>query len=702
MPVPVFEFTDRAIPVVQIGQFQNAFSGRDRWGRGRWGVGHWGSPLGPAIWTDVTCEVHEITTNTGRGSASDTFVPGTAELVASNLSGWGDADTPIESSYFVDDFDRNGIDLDGFGGDLDYNWVAWPQMVTFRPDSQELVVSRTDSLVTIGASLVNLGGGAVPRPRPEDPTDPAGTQFGQGWGLWGLPYPGDQFLEVDVTGLQAPTAGEPLASSTIELYTHLVAGSLAAQVAIIHWQPAWTDPADTGTLTWTIGRRNSSGTLTTLASGTVGYGAEGFPFLTRFRFEAYADGDLLLLHDGRRLGDAADPAPPVGDRIAVYAAFADGTVPDDPDLRPGALPDGTPRFETLTAGSNLPVPILLEPGTLIRVGVTHAVQGLVWFFHGYVDGLVPVYDPTRTDTVRIECIDALGEVGRTTVLDSFVFHTPATPGNPAGGFRSEELECGQRVARLLNRAGWRAGLSTVDEDSTLTQDTGNETRMLDLLTQTADSCGGAIYGGPTNGHVVFRHQDWQWFEPDSPPDAYITNHPPDPDEFAGPVACPSGWERSWHRADMTTWVQLTNVESFVVQQSNASAIARYGREEKSRSLVTLRPDDLKRLGRRLLMLRGPAKFPRVEAVVFDAATSTAALDLMTSATFTRPSRYRCQLRSDADFKFDSQYLVTGVRHRMARDRWQCRLALDVAAPFAIHGGHWGRARWGRNDWGRYR
>jgi hypothetical protein len=153
---------------------------------------------------------------------------------------------------------------------------------------------------------------------------------------------------------------------------------------------------------------------------------------------------------------------------------------------------------------------------------------------------------------------------------------------------------------------------------------------------------------------------------------------------------------------MTTWVQITNVEDFRFQGGNPTGIARWGREELTRNVVTWQHDDVKRLGHRFLRLRGPAKFPRVEAVLFDAATGDAQLDLMTSATFTRPSRYRCQLRSEGDWKFDEEYLVTGVRHRISPDRWQCRLALDVAAPWAIHGGHWGKARWGREDWGQIR
>ena len=51
------------------------------WGSGLWGVVDW-----EVIWSDLTCEVHEITTNTGRGGATDRFVPGTATIVASNVN----------------------------------------------------------------------------------------------------------------------------------------------------------------------------------------------------------------------------------------------------------------------------------------------------------------------------------------------------------------------------------------------------------------------------------------------------------------------------------------------------------------------------------------------------------------------------------------------------------------------------------------
>ena len=85
MSTPTFEFTDRAAPIVQFGRPERP-TGDDRWQTAHWGEGFWGkADWEPLIWTDLTCEIHQINTNTGRGSASDRFVPGTAHIIASNV-----------------------------------------------------------------------------------------------------------------------------------------------------------------------------------------------------------------------------------------------------------------------------------------------------------------------------------------------------------------------------------------------------------------------------------------------------------------------------------------------------------------------------------------------------------------------------------------------------------------------------------------
>ena len=79
MPVPTFEFTNRVVPIVQMGRFQRLYRGKDRWGQAAWGVAKWGRAPGILYepqWAEVTCDVHEVTTDTGRSSASDRFAAG--------------------------------------------------------------------------------------------------------------------------------------------------------------------------------------------------------------------------------------------------------------------------------------------------------------------------------------------------------------------------------------------------------------------------------------------------------------------------------------------------------------------------------------------------------------------------------------------------------------------------------------------------
>jgi hypothetical protein len=223
-------------------------------------------------------------------------------------------------------------------------------------------------------------------------------------------------------------------------------------------------------------------------------------------------------------------------------------------------------------------------------------------------------------------------------------------------------------------------------------------RAVELLTQTAESCGGAVYGDPQTGQVVFRARDWQAWDPASPPDGYITNMA----SPAGALAvCPSTWERSWKREEMSTRVTYTSGLGEKWFFANSDAETRFGVEPYDRTLVAIEARILRKLGRRQLRLRGPGAFPRVNAVLLDAATGDAAVDVMTVSTFTVPSRYVCGLNIDGATVFDRQFLVTGVRHTITRDRWQCRLGLDIADVFATKGARWGIGHWGRTGdvWG---
>jgi hypothetical protein len=528
-------------------------------------------------------------------------------------------------------------------------------------------------------------------PRPGATTMIAGYQ-GAGAAKWALPYAGDHFVEAVVSGLAAPVPVFGGAHILVELAVHLAAGSLESQVAGFEWN------AGTGVLSWWLRKRNPDGSWAgaVLASGSrPAVGPDGFADVAVLRVEAdtappgeTGPGELRIFHQGVRLATVADPTPPTGEHVAIYSDY----------LSAGARP-GPTRFEEVTAGTHAPSPIYLEPGVLIRIGVYHQRYDYRWFFRGYCDSLTPVYVPGQDDTVRIECIDALGEVGRIPVPDYQVVR---------------ELEATDRVTHILNEAEWPVALRALDDDATI-MEAGGGGRVIDVLTQIAESCGGAVYGGINSGDVVFRRKDWQGYDPDDDPvDGYITNRPAEAIDFTGLVVCPSGWERSWDRQDMSTRVTYSNQSGEEVVYRNADAERRWGIEPYDRTLVTVYQHDMKVLAQRQLRLRGPDKFPRVEAVLLDAATDDDALDLMALATFdrpgNRPSNYRCQHRRDGGFVFNERMMVTGLRHVIKPGQWTLRMALDLAAPFIAEGGRWGdedrplarSGRWGRDTWGHAR
>lgn len=507
---------------------------------------------------------------------------------------------------------------------------------------------------------------------------------GAGCALWEADFPGNQYVEATVSGLRAPDELWPASNTRVELALMANTLNLAAKVAVFDWVPDWDDPAFTGRLSWRVERRAPDGSVAaTIISGIVDYGAEGFPASVRFRFEVDVALDVRVFLDGGLLGSGSDPPVPLfaGQRIGIFASFFAG------GLSYGRTDQmGPPRFEQVTGGSNIPVPIYLEPGVLVRIGVDHQVYGVHWLFHGYVDAIVPVYDPVRQAVANIECIDALGEMGRLPIED-------------IGGVDPEEAW--ERVWRLVSETTWPPAWAEVDDDATwMSNQNTRPDRAIELLTQTAESCGGAMFGDPETGHIVFRARDWQAWDPDDPPHGWITNgsHPSAPGILA---VCPSTWERSWRREDMTTRISFGGGYATSGFYTNPEAEARYGIEAYERTLVCVEQRILDKLGHRQLKLRGPGAFPRVAAVNIAATTGDAAVDMLTLTTFTLPSRYQCGLVIDGQTVFDRQYLVTGLRHTIERDSWTCRMELDIADVFATNGARWGKGHWSRpgDVWG---
>jgi hypothetical protein len=324
-----------------------------------------------------------------------------------------------------------------------------------------------------------------------------------------------------------------------------------------------------------------------------------------------------------------------------------------------------------------PGELTVRPGRPIRISVNHVVFGRRTLFRGFIDEMVPTYNPDGIDTVELVCIDALGEVNRTKMVPLAV---PVGAGETASA----------RVARILDAAGWTPRDVLPSPETLLATDLGGQ--VADLLGVTADSAGGVVFGD-LSGRVAFRPRDWQTYVPADPVDATIGN-------VAGDV-CPTRWERPFIRADITTRAIIGRDRETAVTVDDTDAITRYGVEPFERTdLVNDTDTSFVLLAERVLQTRGAGTAPRVRSVSLDASTSDAALDLMATVDVYEPSRYRCRLvhPEPRGTVFDDVYFATGVGFDMDRDGWRLELNLDVAAPFAVAGGRWDHDYWDAATW----
>ena len=164
-----------------------------------------------------------------------------------------------------------------------------------------------------------------------------------------------------------------------------------------------------------------------------------------------------------------------------------------------------------------------------------------------------------------------------------------------------------------------------------------------------------------------------------------------------PDVCPVEWERPFDRADFATRVIIGRDLDTAQTFDDAQAQLLYGIEPfdlltESDSAITL-------LGQRILSVRSALTAPRIRSVTLNAATSDAALDLMTSADVYKPSRYRCRLQYPRGLVFDAQHLATAVVHEVSAGSWQLDMNLDLAAPWQATGAHWDQAGWDVSLWG---
>lgn len=320
----------------------------------------------------------------------------------------------------------------------------------------------------------------------------------------------------------------------------------------------------------------------------------------------------------------------------------------------------------------------LRPGRAIRFGMEHVVYGLDWLWRGFIDSMVPTYDPFLEDTVRLECVDALGEVNRVKLAGLPVPQPPE--------------QAGARVTTILDWAQWPEQKRQIAAASTVLLESDLAGQVADLLGVAADSIGGVIYGD-TNADIVLRNRNWQSYPAGEPVDGTIGNWPGD--------VCPVQWERPYDRADITTRVLLSRPGDDVARvYDDDPAQLLFGIEPFERSDLLTRDDaELDRLGHRLLTTRGMNTAPRIRAVTLDASTAPNALDLMCAVDVFQPSRYRCRLQLPRGEVFDAEHYATGAHHTITRDQWTLRLDLDTSEAYAADGARWDRAPgWDRSTW----
>ena len=182
--------------------------------------------------------------------------------------------------------------------------------------------------------------------------------------------------------------------------------------------------------------------------------------------------------------------------------------------------------------------------------------------------------------------------------------------------------------------------------------------------------------------------------PDTPPDAVVGNI------GAGDI-CPSSWHLAHDRADIITRVILARFGDTVDRvYDNPPGQLIYGIETYEASdLMCVSTGELNIIADRLFRTRGYQIGSRVDRLVINASTGNAALDLMTTASAFKPSRWRCRHLQARGTIFDAELFVTGIRHEITPTSWVTAFDLDAAAPWAATAAQgWDGALWDRGLW----
>jgi hypothetical protein len=405
----------------------------------------------------------------------------------------------------------------------------------------------------------------------------------------------------------------------------------------------------------------------------------------------------------------------------------------------------------------------IRPGRSLRVGVQLGAAAPVYLWAGYIDAANPTYDATEGARLILECIDAKGDAGRADVaavatavgagetVTTRIGRILTAAGWPSyrrgvetSGVTLIATELGGQCVDLLNLAADSAGgcvfgdvgvndgdprvvyknreFANYPSDTALTGTIGDfgypgvPGHFLSTLTVVEDPDGSGLLDTPDESAVedpagsgLVYIGDEGVIEVEDPAGSglyrtvneYVPGIPAD--------TCPSNWELSFARSDITTKVFLarqtdetpreypTSTQLADLSTGTKAGLSMFGVEPFERTdLDTLNNVDLDFLGERILTTRSWKHMPRVAAVTVTAkASAPETIGTLAAASPFTPARFRCQHRIDDRDVFDRVMFVTGVEHSITPYGWEARIALDDAAPFLVGGAH--PARWDQTD-----
>lgn len=329
-----------------------------------------------------------------------------------------------------------------------------------------------------------------------------------------------------------------------------------------------------------------------------------------------------------------------------------------------------------------PTLLSVRPGRPIRIGVSIDAGPTSWLWRGYVDAADPGYEPEMGSIVTLSCIDAKGEAGRANAAG---LATPVGAGETVT----------TRIGRVLDATNWPAYRRDLAASSVTLLPTSLGGTVTDLVDLAADSAGGAVFGD-INGRVAYRARSWQTYAPGAPFDATVGN-------VDATDVCPSSWDVSFAREDITTQVQIgRHSDAAPLVFNDVEGQTLYGVEPYDRTdLETQSVLVLNSLGQRHLATRGHLTAPRISAVTLDAATGDDVVDLLAACDPRTPTRLHCRHDESGRVVFDRNLFVVGIRHSIGPDGWEARVALDDADAsdyIAAPNPRWGSARWQRALW----